>query len=217
MIGFLLAAGADFLITVLVFAVIFILSLVGKFVEKLGQAQKRPPAKPNVPRAGDPLADEIGEFLKRAAERQAPGRARVPQKRPRPAGQPKPRPADVVMAEAVAGPREESVAEHVRDHLAPLPARPISSAELGKGVVEEDKKIEQRLHQEFDHRLGRLTGPTEETARPKTVETAPQIETVQAAPGSMLADLTDLLANPATLRQAIIAAEILNRPAERWR
>ncbi len=217
-----LAKGEDLLGTLIVI-VIVIISAVAQLIGKAREVQKqagrpKPPAEPLPPQAQDPLADEIEDFLKRASQRRrAAGSRPAAPVRP-PAAEAPTRRLVQAPAEAELIPMEGeplSVAAHVRDHLSSAKFAPVSQ-QLGREVTQIDGKIERHLLEKFDHRLGRLAGMGGESA---SAQTAVDLE----APGQGAAvaplgaaNLAAVLANPASLRQAILLSEVLNRPESRW-
>ena len=81
-----------------------------------------------------------------------------------------------------------------------------------------DREIDQRLHQVFDHHVGDLELMPGEAATAPMVA-APLELTEQSLldiPATFATGLTDLLANPDSVRQAIVLNEIIHRPEERW-
>jgi hypothetical protein len=235
----ILADAAEW-IRIIVILVFVLFSALGPLLTKLREAQREAarrarvgPPKPAPPKPKDPLADEITEFLKRAAQRQKPPAVRPAMVRP--AGPPPvplpvapaPRPLRSplrspplapplrpIEAEVVgAGPKRESVAEHVRESFGQSKFGHVISNDLGEDVAEEDDKIELRLRSVFDHRIGRLAsmgGETSERAAP-----VPPDGLGTPAP-TRAAGFAAILAQPTTLRQAIVASEILRRPEDRW-
>jgi len=220
-----LAKGEDLLGTLIVI-VIVIISAVAQLIGKAREAQKqagrpKPPVQPPVAEGQDPLADEIEDFLKRAAQRRraagsrpaAPAPPLVAGAAEAPTRRLVQQPAEVELIPMEGAP--ESVAAHVRDHLSSAKFAPVSQ-QLGKEVTEIDGKIERHLLEKFDHRLGRLAGMGGESA---SAQTAVDLE----APGQGAAlaplgaaNLAAVLGNPASLRQAILLSEVLNRPESRW-
>ncbi len=168
------------------------------------------------------MARDIEEFLRKAAERrkqaqQGGGQPAAPQRPAQPAPVPQQRPVapppaqrqpyspppttpsrqppqrQPVEAEVVWSNRE-SVAAHVQAHIS---TRSIAehASQLGQEVGLADDKLEQRLHEKFDHSVGTL-GHLDTTGE-------------GATSGD---DLLQLLRNPQSLRQAILLSEILKRP-----
>ena len=112
---------------------------------------------------------------------------------------------------AVRNLRQESVSEHVRRHIDSTDVS--SHAEsigdhaenLADRIQQTDERLEARLHQKFDHRLGKLDTKLEtevEKAASVSVDAISQISS----------DLIKLLTSPTTVRQAILINEILSRP-----
>ena len=82
------------------------------------------------------------------------------------------------------------------------------AASLGAEVDQADDKLEARLQRTFDHKLGQLKDTT-------TAATPQQIK--QAADTAVTPlQIKGLLANPQSIRNAIVLSEILNRPEDRW-
>lgn len=185
----------------------------------------------------DPLA-ELEAFLRRAAEvaqgrREPPPQAPPPEpQRPRPQQlrpqQPGPgrkrkerrqRPAEPVVeaVEASEGPRPRrkrlgaEVGEHVREHLG---SKPFSerAAHLTK-LDQADEQMAARVHQAFDHQVGRLSSdaPPAETAAGSGPSVAAGPRATPAA-----AQIAALLRDPNQVRTAIVLETILRRPTERW-
>lgn len=227
------------------FIAFIILSFLTQAVSQYQDAQKaamrraRKGAAETPPRASDSLEDEIAEFLRRAAERKTPGQA----ERPKPARAERPAPpplAPPVVKEEVLrpfrppplrpapGPPEtepvaveplpierEAVAEHVEDRFRESRFGRVGSAGLGEQVAQADDKIDERLREKFGHGLGRLAAESGETT-PAVAVAAGAVGRPSGAPAVDPATIATLLTNPATLRQAILASEILRRPEERW-
>jgi hypothetical protein len=227
----LLALGLDALIPIIVAILFVALPAIGQMIAKGRQAQQQQqrPARPGgrKPQQG-PLQDEIGEFLRRAAQqrggRQPPQAAqgaqpamppRPAQQRPQPAKpqRPRKRPAErVVQAEVV------EVRPMEPDRLAKQVTEDINTGtfdrrarELGENVARAESRVEERVHEVFDHKLGQLA----------TKPTAPSQEQEEeqegtAIPATAAAGLAAMLADHQGLRQAIVLNEILHRPEERW-
>lgn len=168
------------------------------------------------------MSDEIDEFIRRAAERrrqqgQGQRRAARPQQgQGKPSQRPRVPRSDVVDAEVVSAEVVEDVAMQVEK---PLDSRGFDqrAAHLGEETAQADDRLEARLHQTFDHQLGRLqqtssVGP-QATARTAT-DVAASVTT--AAANEMLTFLVGALRSPQQVRQAIILSDILQRPEHRW-
>jgi hypothetical protein len=211
--------------TIITLAVVFI-AIVSRVISWLGEIQRnnaqRERAAKAQPVKRESLDDEIGQFLQRSAERRAAERARPqdasgpapqapPPQRPsqppplpsqrRPAAPPLPSREAAVSAQIVEEPKTGDLS---RRHLQTAEFAKIGS-QLGAEVAQSDEKLESRLHQTFDHRLGRLA----RSEQPAVVPAAASATTPTAA-------LVAMLGNPATVQQAVLLSEILNRPVSRW-
>jgi hypothetical protein len=114
--------------------------------------------------------------------------------------------AEVVDAELAesAGEVERSVVEHMRG-TAEIAER---VRHLGEATALADDKLEAHLHQTFDHQIGRLKKTASDTAaRPHD----PLPTELNAA------ELSSRFHSLQSVREAIIMAEVLRRPEERWR
>lgn len=172
------------------------------------------------------MSDEIDDFIRRAAERRRQqgqgqgqrraGRPQQGQGQGKPAQRQRvPRP-NVVDAEVVSAEVIDDVARQAGRSLENQ-AFDQRAAQLGEETAQADDRLEARLHQTFDHQLGRLqqtsaAGP-QATARSAT-DVAASVTT--AAGNEMLAFLVDALRSPQQVRQAIILSDILQRPEHRW-
>ncbi len=178
-----------------------------------GGAPPQPVQPRPVPRD---VADEIGEFLRRAAERRRalnapPAAAQPPQLPPLPSAE-APVQAEVVATAPVGG----LVAQHVDKYLdeQEFGRREV---ELGKEVAQADKEIDQHLRQVFEHRVSKLEAvPGEAAAPPVAYEPPDLVGTGAEIPATFATGLLDLVSSPDSLRQAIVLNEILHRPEERW-
>jgi hypothetical protein len=204
--------GEALVIAVVVIAVLA--QLVGSWREIQKEAARRArggqPQRP--PQAGGQLEDEIAEFLRRKAsgKEQAPSgqSASPPLARPLAPAEPvrpfRPPPApspplvreEPVVAEIVVVPakREERFSQRVGDRSRrppPLEVTLVRPVAVGAPIVEE---------------------PTRPVAEPSV-----PADRMAAPPAVSAATVAELLANPASLRQAVLLSEILHRPEERWR
>lgn len=172
------------------------------------------------------MPDDIEDFIRRAAERrkqqqQGQPAQRKPAERPAAPVPAQPRvplaaplkPAPVVEAEIVSAEVVEHVSSHVATHLSTTQFDQ-RAAQLGEETALADDRLEARLHQKFDHQLGRLT-PTSvtNTAMPGAATTSERPTMLHViSPGS----LVEMLRSPQQIRNAIILSEILARPEHRW-
>ena len=233
----LIAANAD-LIEIVVILIITALAGLGQFLAKF--REKQPPAagakpKPNPAQRPVPadVADEIENFLRRAQERRAGAKRprEVAPQADRPTRQPQrqPVPAEAVPAEAVPNeavpnevaelkPLDERVEDHVQRYLNEDEFTRRGTS-MGKEVVDDvTRDIDQHLQQVFDHQVGQL-GAASTAGAPLTPTAGGLMPESSEATSTATAEATDwaaLLANPGSVRQAIVFNEILSRPEQRW-
>jgi hypothetical protein len=150
------------------------------------QQQKKP--APAAPRpAGPPQREE--------PRRLVPARSELPK---------------VVEAEVIDAELAEtgdSVSRHVSQHLRGAEEIAAHTRQLGAEVDSADEKLEAHLHQVFDHELGRLKNMASQTAATPPPPPAPDVTAHE---------LLTLLRSPESIRDAIVMAEVLRRPLERW-
>ena len=223
MVALLAAIDAE-LVKLLAVVAFLILAGVGKLLTKLQQKNQpvgglRRPEQPIRANA----SNEIEDFLKRTAkarnlERSRP--ARQPQMRPQQgrSSQARPPVEKPVQAEVVAdGPGGGKIGKQVEKDL---DTREFDQREtrLGSEVAAADKQIDERLHQVFDHHVSKLELlPGEAATAPAPVVPLELTEqSLLDIPATFATGLTDLLADPDSVRQAIVMNEILHRPEERW-
>lgn len=223
----LLAAAEDWLkvIGVLVFIVIWLFNhFVGNSAKAKPQQRQQPMARPQgdaKPPAEQPqLVGEIEEFLKRANQkRQDRTRKKPAAKVVKPAPAPAAPTRRLVQSSAdqqgfevnVGG----SVAEHVQKHL---DTREFSNRaeHLIDDIKKGDVERETHLKQVFDHKLGRLADTSNTRSDQQIVkDTATQVAT-DAAAIAAATPIASMLANPESLKQAVVLNEILSRPEHRW-
>lgn len=202
----LFAAGWGELVVVLIF---FMISALGQLLSaKNKPAAPKPPRR--VPRQGpqgagqggapaageeraEKLRGEVEDFLR---EMQGKPPRPKPKPTPKPVAvkvQPTPPPPPVVQPPGL---RRDSVKDHVTRHISTAEIA-AHTATLGKDVGFADERMEQHLHERFEHRLGSLER---------------QLELPKQAADSRAKDIVDLLRTPEGMRQAVIASEILRRP-----
>ncbi|MEN1681232.1 MAG: hypothetical protein AAGJ46_16715 [Planctomycetota bacterium] len=163
----------------------------------------------------------VDEFLRRLEEQREP--AKPPAER-----KPQPSPPQ----EQPAKPTRRLVAESSEPR--PLTSssdrtstkRPNARDTAAKPSVVEsrDEQIAERLHEKFDHRLGRLASETAPVADDASagVEAAraagepPSDAESAAGEATTASTLAAMLATPQGMRNAILANEILRPPTERW-
>lgn len=81
------------------------------------------------------------------------------------------------------------------------------ASHLGEHVAQADDRLEARLHEKFDHRLGNIS------SRSSGDQTPAEAEPEQL---SSAARVRAMLSSPSGVRDAIILQEVLSRPVDRW-
>ena len=208
-------------IKLIIFLLIFVGPLLFRAISKIGQEIGKQPGKPAGPRrpgqAGPQQAQNLDDFLRRAAERRAP---------------PQPIQGDVeiiqfegvdeepvVAVEVVPSSRlGSSVEDHVAEHMAE--GRVTEHAtHLADRIAQADEQDELRLHQTFDHEVGRL-GHT--ASHPDITEVAEGTDAEvwtkhlhdERPDKSLAADIAGMLRDPTDVRKAIVLSEILSPRGE---
>ena len=137
------------------------------------------------------MPSELEEFLRGAAQRRQP-----------------PKPPQASQAQLAAESDQQGSRQLGQLGQHPLAQRESSlgsrlgSEHLAQGVDRRDEQMEEHLHEVFDHKLGQLKHSTE-----------PDTGTQR---GTIAVQLSQLLSQPANIRQAVILAEVLRSPLERW-
>jgi hypothetical protein len=178
---------------------------------------------------------DVEDFLRRVAQMRAeaqakarqanqprPAQQRPPQQRPAepPPPPPRERPAPVTRRlEPIAAPVQAEVVEaqivdraneverRVRDHLRGTEEIAEHTRHLGEQVDQADDKLAAHLHQMFDHQVGDL----------KQSGGAQAAKREQVTPEGLSPEaISRLLRSPTAARDAVILAEILQRPEQRW-
>ncbi len=173
------------------------------------------------------MRDEVEEFLRRAAARRAQAEAKRREQQQQAAQPPlrqQPPPIQrqplvqrppTVQTEPLVEIIEAEVADtssrfntSVSQHLRGTTEIARHASSLGAEVDQSDDRLEARLHKTFDHQLGQL----------KDTTTAAPVKEAMQTSESLLAsmNLTRLLSNAQSIRNAIILSEVLNRPEHRW-
>jgi hypothetical protein len=144
------------------------------------------------------MSDDLEAFLRQAARR------RAAKKRPRIELIDEP----IAEAEIVESkpPRVSPTAPPPATQAEPPSHFETRAAELGKTVGLADDLLEARLHETFDHQVGGLRRRSS-NVQPVT----PRLD-----PDSEIAKLVRILRDPASLRQAVLLREIIDRPEHRW-
>jgi hypothetical protein len=189
-------------------------SLAGGRIPAAKQAKARQQARvnpPQPPAEKQRVEDEVGEFLRRAAQQRG-GR----DQRSTPANQP-PRPPKPVrnlvtaperqespktlseQADAIGRPRTLTPTLDDAPSVRKLTDRTIQPVE----VQQSEKAMQSHLQQAFGHTVG-------------TLGDIPASVTAEAPPSASAGEVMDMFRNPQTVREAIIVSEIIRRPEERW-
>ena len=159
------------------------------------------------------MADDLEAFLRQAAQRRAGRKKPAPaqpapqppasaqSRRPQPARRPPPAQPQVVEATVIPEPTsrldmsvDTSDFERRAEHL-------------GEEVGLADEHLETRLHDKFDHKLGALS----EQGRESHEELG-----LSSADLASANDILALIADPVSLRNAIVLSEVLAPPRHRW-
>jgi len=220
-IPILFAAGIDWLEAILpiLFVGFWILSQVFAVLRRVGGGGRAQPpvvrlpdgprrdAMPRVPPPageGDPravLEKQIADFL-----RQVTGEEPVTQKPPRPQPQQRPTPTTASPKPPASRPKSEKPAR-------PKPAVPAAQAPRSVGTLAAGSSdVARHVQDAFAHDLGHLHSGLERA----TDEPAKVAPARPAARGLSARDLVAAARDPATIRQAILLREILERPVDRW-
>ena len=200
----------------LIFLVFFVISQLAGATKK----GKRPPAEVDIqpprrdpPRGNQPpppekkLADEIDSFLREV------------QQQPKPVAPPRPTPVapQPVMA-SIVEPEPQRLSEgfaslEQRDSIHDVtPSRP----EPRRSPSQADQRLEEHVHDVFDHDVGHLGDRYEAAAnKPESRGVTDDAATVTAVPSSA-SEFAEFLRDPTDVRKAIVLSEILNRPSDRW-
>ena len=149
------------------------------------------------------MSDDIAEFLRRAAQRRS---------------QPPPDieiiDADVIDAEILEdGVLGADVAHQVTRHL-DTSSFDERASHLGENVDRSDDRMETHLQDVFEHQLGQLG--TQTSAASDSVLDDDDAETKKKKPAIQAGTIAEMLRDPQSLRNAIVAREILTRPEHRW-
>ena len=174
------------------------------------------------------MRDEVDEFLRRVAQMRAAAeaQAKAQQQRPVPAKPPAPprpvppqrlvparqevtyvEPAEAEIVDVEIADRVEGFNRRVAQDLRGAEQIAEHTRHLGEEVDQADDKLEARLHQVFDHQIGQL--------KKSTMEAAAILSSDPAAEGTAR-DMLQMLRSPQSVRDAIVMAEILRRPEDRW-
>ena len=99
----------------------------------------------------------------------------------------------------------QSISEYVQAHMDTTDVTE-QAEQLGDEVALADDKMDARLQNTFDHRIGSLKSAASDSAFATTTTTTAQ----RVSP--IADELLDMLSSPKSIRQAILLSEILQRP-----
>jgi hypothetical protein len=211
------AQWLQYLVPLVMFSVYILNRLLGGDSPAARQQKARQQARANPPQPPvdkQRVEDEVGEFLRRAAQQKS-GKQPVA-----PANQPI-RPPKVIrkpLAEAAASvrgagqaPPAESLAGNERPRGravgdSTLATRTLGDREQGDEVRQAELAMQSRLQQTFGHQVGSLAAPA---AADRAAAPSPPAEPAAE-------ELFGMLRDPQSIREAIVVSEILRRPTERW-
>jgi hypothetical protein len=225
-------AGIDDWLQFLVPAVFVIIWIISQVMGAAGQKPAPPPRRqqPRPPKPAGGLAQEIDAFLKqvqqaRGAEQAGQRPAAAPQQRAQPVRverQPEqlvqPLRPDIVEAELVeplapSSPPSKPLSQRRSRPQPELPRRTARAEQQKADRVDlADEKMAAHMQQVFGHELGALADTSDaihEKAESKKDSEGVDIPTTSHA-------VRDILAQPASVRQAVILSEILRRPQLPW-
>ena len=185
----------------------------------------QPPAPPGAGQAENRLESEIEAFLRKAAANKKGGvKQNAPAASPPPMhpGQtPRKQQRQETRRKGPLRPepqeqqpfrKSESVGQHVQRHIR---SGGIGEREphLAENLENADERIEEHLHEVFDHKLGNLTSTTETISQGTDARVW---EDNQQETSDMANRLFDMLSSPQQVGAAIVLSEIIRRPEERW-
>ncbi|REK12753.1 MAG: hypothetical protein DWQ37_11020 [Planctomycetota bacterium] len=186
------------------------------------------PAKAQQQPGQDPLQSEIEEFLRRANERRKEKARRAApqqQQRPQPAqrSEPAPRSDRPLQPAASEEPLDVQPLEHSFDSVATSVQKHFSSQKreeyvdhLAEEISQADEEMERHLHEAFDHTLGSLRSRSQEPDPHADADADSHALKVDKSSPSTAKAMAGLLANPQSIKQAVLLKEILERPVDRW-
>jgi len=215
----LLAAGIDWLEAILpiLFVGFWILSQVFAIFRRVGGGPAKPPVvrlpdaprRDDLPRAPQPAGDvdpraelekQITDFLRQVTGEKSGA------ERPLPRPQPKPQPTPTLASPKPLAPRPKT-AQPPRPR--PAAQAPRSVGTLATGSSDVARHVQDAFAHELSHLQSGFDKATDEPAKEVTSQSPPR-------GGISARDLVVAARDPATIRQAILLREILERPVDRW-
>jgi hypothetical protein len=242
-----LLAQGDFT-DVIAFIVFIVIGIVSWLVQALGNKNKQGQPKGKLPRprprpqgppqqagqgggrpraqqGGDRIQDEIGDFLRQAAQRRKqPGQAAPgpePHRAPppeRPMVQPLPEPPEAVVEAQVIQPERRARRGDTGARGPDMDAIRHRQEQLQREMAEAERESQRMLEERFTKQAARVGAAA--SAAPGMSQADVSITRGSGGPrmpAGSAAAVRKLFAHPPSLRQAIIASEVLQRPSDRWR
>lgn len=180
-------------------------SEVEDFLKRIGQPDENEPIAAEARGAGPDARGMAAPVVETHEPRRPIDPFEEPVRRRPPLRQREPKIEMILEAEEPRPATEEPAPARQRVELRHLPESQLAeqAAQLGGQVAQADDRLEARLHEKFDHRLGKLSqrSEAEQEVPPADHETG-------------AARIKALLARPGGVREAVVLSEILRRPAD---
>ena len=217
----LLANGLEDVIGFVVFLVIAIVIWAVQAFGKMAQKGRPQPPKrpaPKQPAQGGGLEDEIGDFLRKAARRGQPQREAAPPARQH-------RGERAMQAEVVGGQQRPVPGEVLREQALQAARQRAKAEQLARRTMQQGPQRAAVARQTQGSGTPRDMSTPALASSPAPAADAPRVKlasifaaTQPDSPRGVApaAGLYAMLSEPANLRQAIVLAEILGRPEDRW-
>ena len=226
----LLAAKMDW-VQVLIAVVVFVIWGINHLISGLGKPkpQQRPKPmprgnapQPNKPAPAQNLAGEIDDFLKRATQkRQEKSRRKQPAAAKQAPTVPPPKPVQRLSDTATSNQDFEirtrhAISDDVQEHLDNRQFGERAAHLVDEDILQDDADREAHRTKVFDHQLGRLVDTSNlQSDKQISAQAASRKATTDSAAAAAI-PIASMLANPESLKQAIVLNEILTRPEHRW-
>ncbi len=151
------------------------------------------------------MLNELEKLLREVAQQ---GGRRPPPRRNQPEREIMDEGVEIIEAEPLREDMMDHVAESMDTSDVTQRAAQLSrhASQLGAQVGQADEKLEGRLHDKFDHDLGKI--------HDESVTGAGQRG--QEGIALTASDIVGMLSNPKSITQAVVLNEILQRPIDRW-
>jgi len=210
---------ARLVVPIVMFTIWVLSRMMGAESPAAKQAKARQQARVNPPQPPEQkqrVEDEVGEFLRRAAQQRS-GKENRPPPTDKPPQPPTPvrRPlADTAASRSRGSPpkAQEAADAPVRSRVlsassdeSPSPGKLAERMVQPVEVAQSDAAMQSHLQQAFGHQVGSMQASASMT------DTA-----AVNSPPAPVAEVAAMLRDPQSIRQSIIISEILRRPEERW-